>query len=74
MTIYPSVHSALGLSEWYCVNCGLSVTVYNKMTTYDYIVKQREKEVDTVKPPVSSGRRKRVPVSSSAVNIDLMGI
>lgn len=43
------------------------------MTTYDYIVKQREKEVDTVKPPVSSGRRKRVPVSNSAVNIDLMG-
>jgi hypothetical protein len=35
------------------------------MTTYDYIVKQREKEVDTVKPPLSSGRRKRVPVSSS---------
>lgn len=33
------------------------------MTTYDYIVKQREKEVEAVKPPVSTGRRKRVPVS-----------
>ncbi|CAG2209005.1 ZDHHC1_11 [Mytilus edulis] len=37
--------------------------MYNKMTTYDYIVKQREKEVEAVKPPVSTGRRKRVPVS-----------
>lgn len=37
--------------------------MYNKMTTYDYIVKQREKEVEAVQPPVSSGRRRRVPMN-----------
>ncbi|VDI71710.1 palmitoyltransferase ZDHHC1/11 [Mytilus galloprovincialis] len=37
--------------------------MYNKMTTYDYIVKQREKEVEAAKPPVSTGRRKRVPMN-----------